>query len=84
MGEMQAPGNGQPIVMMADHPTTGGYTSLGAVRKLDWPLLAQSQPGQASIQFTKTTVTEAQSALLALREKINSYLIEPEDLWLNL
>lgn len=84
MGEIQVPGDGQPIVMMADHPTTGGYTSLGAVVKVDWPLLAQSQPGNSKIRFTTTTVPEAQKSLIELIEKkaLNSY--EQEDLWLSL
>jgi antagonist of KipI len=41
MGVIQVPANGQPIVMMADSPTTGGYPRIGAVASADLPLLAQ-------------------------------------------
>ena len=84
MGEIQVPGNGQPIVMMADHPTTGGYTVLGAVCKMDWPLLAQAQPDQAEIRFAPITVSEAQGSLITIIENFNSDPTEQEDLWLNL
>ena len=84
MGEIQVPGNGQPIAMMADHPTTGGYTVLGSVCKTDWPLLAQAQPGQAEIRFAPITVPEAQGSLNAIIKKIKSDHPEQEDLWLNL
>jgi len=84
MGEIQVPGNGQPIVMMADHPTTGGYSVVGAVRKLDWPLLAQCQPGQGEIRFTPTRAAEAQRSLNAKIRQIDSINDEQEDVWLNL
>jgi antagonist of KipI len=84
MGEIQVPGNGQPIVMMADHPTTGGYSSLGAVRKLDWPLLAQSQPGEGQIRFAPTTAPDAQEALKSLIKSIETNHYEQEDVWLAL
>ena len=84
MGEIQVPGNGQPIVMMADHPTAGGYTVLGSVCKTDWPLLAQAQPGQAKIRFSPITIPEAQRSLNAIIENFDSEHTEQEDLWLNL
>ncbi len=84
LGEIQAPGSGQPIVMMPDHPTTGGYPVVGAVSKVDLPVLAQSEPVTANIRFSKTGVIAAQQALAALTEQINANLFTEEDLWLNL
>ena len=84
MGEIQVPGDGQPIVMMADHPTAGGYTSLGAVARVDWPLLAQAQPGSAHIKFTRISVPEAQRALIKTINGMEAFENEQEDLWLNL
>ena len=84
MGEIQVPGNGQPIVMMADHPTTGGYTVLGSVSKMDWPLLSQSQPGGAEIRFAPIEVPKAQRSLNKIIERLKSNQIEQEDLWRNL
>ena len=84
MGEIQVPGSGQPIVMMADHPTTGGYTSLGAIARVDWPLLAQSSPGEATIRFTRTTLEESQKQLTQLIHAIDSYQYDQEDQWIHL
>ena len=61
-GSIQLPPNGQPIVLMADHQTTGGYPILGQVIQADWPRLAQMGPGQ-NVQFQPTTLAEATQAL---------------------
>lgn len=61
-GSIQLPPNGQPIVLMADHQTTGGYPILGQVIQADWPKLAQKGPGQ-SVQFQPTTLAHAAQAL---------------------
>ncbi|MEI6891528.1 MAG: biotin-dependent carboxyltransferase family protein [Pontiella sp.] len=45
MGTLQVPPSGQPIIMMADHPTIGGYPRLGTVVEEDFSLLAQLKPG---------------------------------------
>jgi len=44
-GAIQIPGDGQPIIMMADRQTTGGYTKIGTVVSTDLPVLAQARPG---------------------------------------
>ena len=46
-GSVQVSGNGQPIVMLADHQTTGGYAKIATVISADLPALAQLRPGQA-------------------------------------
>lgn len=46
-GAIQVPGNGQPVVMLADHPTTGGYPVIGVVLPDDLWVLAQLPPGSA-------------------------------------
>lgn len=60
VGAIQVPSGGQPIVMMADSPTTGGYPKIGAVASADLPLLAHCMPGMSKIKFRKTTVAKAQ------------------------
>jgi antagonist of KipI len=60
MGAIQVPSSGQPIVMMADSPTTGGYPKIGTVASADLPLLAQCVPGKSKIRFQETTVARAQ------------------------
>lgn len=58
-GAIQVPSNGQPIVMMADCPTTGGYPKIGAVASADLALLAQCVPNKSRIRFRETTVEDA-------------------------
>lgn len=57
-GSIQLPPNGQPIVLMADHQTTGGYPILGQVIQADWPRLAQMGPGQ-NIRFQAIALPQA-------------------------
>ena len=45
-GALQVPPDGQPILFLADHPTTGGYPVIGVVASDDVPLAAQLRPGQ--------------------------------------
>lgn len=47
LGAIQVPPSGQPIVMLADHPTTGGYPVIAVVEEADLPVLAQLRPGGA-------------------------------------
>lgn len=45
-GSIQVPGNGQPIVLLADAQTAGGYAKVGTVIGADLARLAASRPGQ--------------------------------------
>lgn len=58
-GTIQVPANGQPIVLMADCQTSGGYTKIGMVIGADLPLVGQKKPGD-TISFTPITIQEAQ------------------------
>ncbi len=66
MGSIQIPADGQPIVMMADAPTTGGYPKIANVIRSDLPLLAQCEAGVSKIRFRETTVEEAQEKYHAI------------------
>jgi antagonist of KipI len=59
LGGIQVPANGEPIILMADRQTTGGYTRIATVISVDIPLLAQALPG-CSVRFTAVCVEEAQ------------------------
>jgi len=63
MGSVQIPANGQPIVMMADAPTAGGYPKIANVTRASLPLLAQCEAGLSKIRFQKTTTEKAQEKL---------------------
>lgn len=65
-GAVQVPGDGMPIVMMADCQTTGGYTKIGTVIGADLRLLAQSRRGDA-VRFLRCTGEEAVAALCGER-----------------
>ncbi len=45
-GAVQVPGNGQPVMFLADHPVTGGYPVVAVVREHDVDRAAQAAPGQ--------------------------------------
>jgi antagonist of KipI len=62
-GTVQVPPDGQPIVLMAEAQTIGGYLQLGQVASIDLPKLAQARPG-AEIVFRVVDITEAQLARL--------------------
>ncbi len=61
LGSVQVPADRRPIVMMADHQTTGGYPKIATVISADIPLLAQCAPGDSTVTFKAITVEEAQA-----------------------
>ncbi|MCW3479983.1 biotin-dependent carboxyltransferase family protein [Neisseriaceae bacterium JH1-16] len=60
-GVVQVPPSGQPIVLLADAPTTGGYPCLAVVIEADLWLLAQARPG-ARLGFVRCGLAEAAAA----------------------
>jgi 5-oxoprolinase (ATP-hydrolysing) subunit C len=58
-GSVQVPGTGEPIVMMADRQTTGGYPKIATVITADLRVIAQRRPG-ASVRFQSLDIVEAQ------------------------
>jgi antagonist of KipI len=59
LGAVQVPGDGQPIVLLADRQSTGGYTKIATVCSFDIPRVGQAKPGQR-IRFSAVDVAEAQ------------------------
>jgi biotin-dependent carboxylase-like uncharacterized protein len=57
-GSVQVPGNGQPIVLLADHQTTGGYPKIATVISADLPAIGRLQIG-SKISFEPITLEEA-------------------------
>ena len=62
--------NGQPIVMMADRQTTGGYPKLGCVITADLPLLAQLKAGD-KVRFRPVSVAAAQAVYRRQRKALD-------------
>ena len=61
-GVVQVPHNGQPIVLMNDAQTTGGYPCLATVIQADLWKLAQARPG-AHLHFVPCSAADARAAL---------------------
>jgi biotin-dependent carboxylase-like uncharacterized protein len=59
-GTVQVPPDGQPIVLMADRQTTGGYPRIAAVASVDLPLLAQKVPGER-VAFERIALAQARA-----------------------
>ena len=70
-GTVQVPGGGQPLVLLADCQTTGGYPRLAQVISADVGRLAQALPG-ARLRFRQVTLAEAQALYLAQEERLRA------------
>ena len=62
-GSIQIPGDGQPIILLSDHPTIGGYPKIANVISADYDKLVQKIPG-TKIKFKLVDLTVAESAFL--------------------
>jgi biotin-dependent carboxylase-like uncharacterized protein len=60
-GAVQVPAAGNPIVLMADAPTVGGYPKIAVVAEADLPIVAQRTPGEL-LRFRLVTIEESQRA----------------------
>jgi antagonist of KipI len=69
-GTIQLLPDGNCIVLMADHQTTGGYPRIAAVLKKDLPKLAQTKPGQA-INFIIVSLKEAEEEFILMKQTLN-------------
>ncbi|EEK50156.1 Regulator of kinase autophosphorylation inhibitor [Bacillus cereus ATCC 10876] len=72
-GTIQVPNGGQPIILMVDRQTTGGYPRMGNIISVDLPLLAQLKPGDY-VSFEKITLEEAEQ--LYIEQEVNSNLLK--------
>lgn len=68
-GSVQVPGDGNPIVLLADRQTTGGYPKIGQVASVDLPLISQLKPGQ-QLRFKKISMADAQQRWIEQEQSI--------------
>ena len=68
-GSIQVPGNGQPIVLMPDRGTTGGYPKIATVISADFGRFAQMSAGR-SFRFKAVSMAEAQAEARKFAELI--------------
>jgi biotin-dependent carboxylase-like uncharacterized protein len=71
-GAIQVPGDGLPIIMLADRQTTGGYTKIATVASADLPALGRVGPG-AVLRFEVVDVETAEAAARVLAAEIQSW-----------
>ena len=71
MGAVQLPSSGQPILLMSDHQTAGGYPVILGVTRADLSLAAQLLPGDA-VTFQEATVAAGQEAWRRLRAALET------------
>ena len=65
-GSVQVPSAGQPIIMLADRQTTGGYAKIATVITADFRILGQLKAGD-NVRFEAVSIAHAQDALLTQR-----------------
>lgn len=77
-GAIQIPGSGQPIIMMSERQTIGGYTKIASVITADLPVIGQSREGDV-FRFKAVSIKEAYESLReiykgfnALQERLNN------------
>ena len=68
-GSIQVPGNGLPIVLLADRQTTGGYPKVATVISADMPALGRMTPG-SKVSFAAVDIAAAEAAALRLAADI--------------
>ena len=69
LGVLQVPASGQPILLMADRQTTGGYAKIATVISADISVAGQLAPGD-EIRFAVCTPAEALAALIAQEQTL--------------
>ena len=68
-GSLQVPASGQPILLMADRQTTGGYAKIATVISADLGIAGQLSPGD-ELRFAVCSPAEALAALIAQEQKL--------------
>ena len=59
-GVIQVPADGNPIIMLSDHGTIGGYPKIGVVASVDYDRLVQISPG-SKIKFKEINLSDAET-----------------------
>jgi allophanate hydrolase subunit 2 len=80
LGAIQVPADGQPIVLLNDRQTIGGYPKLGSVLSLDIGKLAQLLPG-GTVRFEAISIEQAHNLLLLDQQRFANTLLEQIDLY---
>lgn len=71
-GTIQVPASGQPIILLADRQTSGGYARIGTIITVDLPRLAQQMPG-TKIRFEQISIEDAQRLYVEQEQALNRF-----------
>jgi antagonist of KipI len=74
-GSVQVPGDGHPIVMLAEHQTIGGYTKIATVASIDLPVIGQCKAGDI-IRFQQISVEEAENLYVAYHKELDALKVK--------
>ena len=78
-GAIQVPADGQPIVLLTDHPTIGGYPKIANVISADYDLLVQKIPG-TKISFKCIDLQEAEQLYKNRQVSISKIIKDIEEI----
>lgn len=78
LGAIQVPADGQPIILMNDRQTIGGYPKIGSVLSLDLAKLAQLLPGD-KVSFAAITIDKAHNILHLAHSRFHAAQLQPID-----
>ena len=78
LGAIQVPSDGQPIILMSDRPTIGGYPKLGAALSVDINRLSQLAAGSI-VRFEPIGIDQARTILIAEEERFITTRLESVD-----
>ena len=74
-GVIQVPADGDPIIMLSDHGTIGGYPKIASVISADLDLVGQLTP-RTNIKFKEVSLEEAENIFKAYTEETNKHINE--------
>jgi len=78
LGAIQVPADGQPIILLNDRQTIGGYPKLGSVLSLDIGKLAQLSPG-GLLRFEAISIEQAHNLLHLDQQQFAQSILQPMD-----
>ena len=74
-GVIQVPSDGNPIIMLSDHGTIGGYPKIGVVASVDYDRLVQISPG-SKIKFKEINLSDAETLFKLYEMETQNLLLQ--------
>lgn len=76
VGSVQVPASGQPMLMMSDRPTTGGYPKIAVAARCGLPLAAQLPLGRGVLRFKSVPVDEARELYRQVLHAVDEGMVD--------